>query len=388
MKKKLIIILGWLMLLQGIVHLQAQSLNAWEYWFNDDYAGRVTTNIGTVSHFKLNTSIPASSLPAGMHTLHIRFRDTDGKWSTPLSQVFFKGGQHVASFEYWFNDDVEHKNTLAANHAANFTLTANISTEDIIPGMHQMHYRFKDAGGIYSPVKSRRFWKSGQTLTEFVYWFDDNMGAAVSGEMLGTVSETWNHEINVERGLNFDYMHLRFRDASEYWSSVLSIEAPPPLADFFAINDRYFVTFNNTTRLGTSFHWAFDDGIESTLVNPSHTYAGPGEYHVCLVAENKMGSDTLCRYVTLRGISSVMPEKAGNAGYATLTVNGGGLTETTTVVLSREGHQTIHADTTILMQPGRLQARFNLRWQTSWGMGCGGQGTAGYHHDGARGTCH
>ncbi len=429
MKKKLIIVFGWLVLFLGMLQAQAQSLNAWEYWFNDDHAGRVTTNIGAVTNFTLSAGIPASTLPAGLHTLHIRFRDTKDMWSTPLSYLFFKGGQHVAAFEYWFNDDsenkttqtannaseftmvsgistdaldagmhilyirfrdsggiwsaplsqlffkggqqvaafeywfnddTENKTTLAANNAADFTLTASISTDNLDPGMHQMHYRFVDAGGVHSQVESRRFWKSGQTLTEFVYWFDDKRAEAVSGDMLGTVSETWRHEINVERGLNFDHMHVRFRDASNYWSSVLSIEAPPPLADFFTLNDRYFVTFNNTTRLGSSFKWDFDDGTQSTLVNPSHTYEGPGEYHVRLIAENKMGTDTLCRYVTLRGISSVMPERAGNAGFATLTVNGGGLTEATKVVLSREGLQTIHADTTILMQPGRLQARFNL----------------------------
>ncbi len=430
MKKKLTIVFGWLVLFLGMLQAQAQSLNAWEYWFNDDHAGRVTTNIGAVTRFTLSADIPAATLPAGLHTLHIRFRDTEGRWSTPLSHLFFKGGQHVAAFEYWFNedsenkttqtannaseftmvsgistdaleagmhtlhirfrdgdgkwsaplshrffkggqhvaafeywfnDDVDSKTTLAANNAADFVLTANISTDDLDPGMHQMHCRFVDAGGVYSQVESRRFWKSGQTLTEFVYWFDDNIAEAVAGDMPGTVSETWLREINVGRGLNFDHMHVRYLDASNYWSSVLTLEAPPPLADFFTLNDRYFMTFNNTTKLGKEFEWDLGDGTVSDKVNPSHTYDGPGEYDVCLIAKNNMGSDTLCHMLTLRGIASVNPDRAGNGGRSTIGVFGGGFTADAKVSLRREGHDEIVADTTFLEYPGKLQARLNLR---------------------------
>ncbi len=362
MKKSYTII--WMLLLFGLLHAppysNAQSINAWEYWFDDNYADRVMQTIGGTNTLQLKTGIPAGHLDPGPHILHIRFRDSDNRWSAPLSQLFFKAGQQVSAFEYWFNDDVEHMSILAANNEAGFNLSERISTAHLDPGMHQMHYRFVDAAGLYSPVESRRFWKSGQTLTEFVYWFDDKINDAVSGEMLGVVSETWNREVNVDRGLNFDHMHVRFLDASNYWSSVLSLEAPPPLADFFAINDRFFVTFNNTTRLGNNFFWDFGDGTQSTLVNPSHTYEGPGEYHVCLIAENRMGSDTLCHMVTLRGIASVNPDRAGNSGRATISVFGGGFTADAKVSLRRNGYDEILADTTFLEYPGKLQARLNL----------------------------
>jgi len=42
----------------------------------------------------------------------------------------------------------------------------------------------------------------------------------------------------------------------------------------------------------TSWSWSFGDGATSTLQNPSHTYANPGNYTVALTATDSVGSDT------------------------------------------------------------------------------------------------
>ncbi|MDX2135680.1 MAG: PKD domain-containing protein [Saprospiraceae bacterium] len=44
------------------------------------------------------------------------------------------------------------------------------------------------------------------------------------------------------------------------------------------------VTFTNTTVGGSGYFWDFGDGQTSTAFSPSHTYAAPGTYTVCLVA--------------------------------------------------------------------------------------------------------
>jgi len=71
-------------------------------------------------------------------------------------------------------------------------------------------------------------------------------------------------------------------------------------------------TFSNTTgSLGfqytytggapyTSISWDFGDGSPaSSIPNPSHTYAAPGTYAVCVTATNSCGSNTNCKYVTV-----------------------------------------------------------------------------------------
>jgi PKD repeat protein len=44
--------------------------------------------------------------------------------------------------------------------------------------------------------------------------------------------------------------------------------------------------------------WAFGDGVISSILNPSHTYASPGTYLITLVAFHECGNDTIVRQVT------------------------------------------------------------------------------------------
>jgi PKD repeat protein len=54
------------------------------------------------------------------------------------------------------------------------------------------------------------------------------------------------------------------------------------------------VTFTNkTTGAGVVYSWNFGDGTGSTLANPTHVYAAPGNYTVTLIATNNVGSRTL-----------------------------------------------------------------------------------------------
>ncbi|HXB40318.1 MAG TPA: PKD domain-containing protein, partial [Bacteroidia bacterium] len=60
------------------------------------------------------------------------------------------------------------------------------------------------------------------------------------------------------------------------------------------------VTFNNTSQYATSYNWNFGDGNNSTLQNPVHTYATPGNYNVCMVASNACGTkDSMCHTLTV-----------------------------------------------------------------------------------------
>ncbi|MFO0495715.1 MAG: gliding motility-associated C-terminal domain-containing protein [Flavobacteriia bacterium] len=52
------------------------------------------------------------------------------------------------------------------------------------------------------------------------------------------------------------------------------------------------VEFDNNSANGNSFYWDFGDGSNSTLVNPSHVYPGPGNYTVSLVVSDSNGCFT------------------------------------------------------------------------------------------------
>ena len=85
-------------------------------------------------------------------------------------------------------------------------------------------------------------------------------------------------------------------------SSCTSITATctAPNADFSETALNLIVQFGDLSTQGaTSWLWDFGDGNTSTLQSPSHTYAAPGTYTVCLTATSICGSDSICQSVTV-----------------------------------------------------------------------------------------
>ena len=53
----------------------------------------------------------------------------------------------------------------------------------------------------------------------------------------------------------------------------------------------------------TEWFWDFGDGTSSIEVNPLHEYAASGTYTVCLTVSNQYDSDTVCKWVTVSGLT-------------------------------------------------------------------------------------
>jgi PKD repeat protein len=71
------------------------------------------------------------------------------------------------------------------------------------------------------------------------------------------------------------------------------------------------VTFEDLSANGpTSWSWLFGDGNSSTLRNPVHTYASPGNYTVSLTAFNSVGSSSKTRnaYINVSGYVLAPPQ--------------------------------------------------------------------------------
>jgi Zn-dependent metalloprotease len=68
----------------------------------------------------------------------------------------------------------------------------------------------------------------------------------------------------------------------------------------FTYADTYLdVAFSNASTDADSYSWDFGDGGNSTLSDPSHTYASAGTYTVILIAENACGTDTFTTSITV-----------------------------------------------------------------------------------------
>ncbi|PCJ88443.1 MAG: hypothetical protein COA57_03450 [Flavobacteriales bacterium] len=69
--------------------------------------------------------------------------------------------------------------------------------------------------------------------------------------------------------------------------------------------------FTATSTDSVSYNWDFGDGGTSNQTDPTHTYASPGTYQVCLIASNACFSDTVCDSITVNtvGISEYNARK-------------------------------------------------------------------------------
>ena len=106
MKIKLIrVLLVLLCLLPATIG--AQSLNRFEYWFDDNYAGRRTGSLSG-SDLVINRAIPTTGLDYGVHRFNLRVRRSDNMYSAVTSQLFLKLDRGTSNtVEYWFDDNFD-----------------------------------------------------------------------------------------------------------------------------------------------------------------------------------------------------------------------------------------------------------------------------------------
>ncbi|MEM7037793.1 MAG: PKD domain-containing protein, partial [Bacteroidota bacterium] len=96
---------------------------------------------------------------------------------------------------------------------------------------------------------------------------------------------------------------------------IISCVPPASMFSFAVSNDSVASFTNQASTNTTAWTWDFGDGSPtSTAANPTHTYAAPGTYTVCLFVTNSCGADTFCTDVE---ITCVMP----TAGYNVQVTN-------------------------------------------------------------------
>jgi len=80
---------------------------------------------------------------------------------------------------------------------------------------------------------------------------------------------------------------------------VVAGAAPQAAFSFDILNDSDVQFTDQSSNQPDEWLWDFGDGSTSTEQNPTHTYAQPGIYTVCLTATNALGSNQICQEVVL-----------------------------------------------------------------------------------------
>ena len=137
----------------------AAKVSMMEYWFDGDFESRrrIAASVDN------SPSLSVKHLSVGVHKIHYRFVDTQGKYSSVATANFVRNPlpEDEMQLEYWFDDDFAHRVTLGLDTRSKQTFT--LSTRQLNNGVHRLNYRFVGGATSTSPVKTCNFFHRART---------------------------------------------------------------------------------------------------------------------------------------------------------------------------------------------------------------------------------
>ena len=133
----------------------------------------------------------------------------------------------------------------------------------------------------------------------YLVWYMGGSGITIGRDLTPPTSQQ-SYEI-----LGSTWAHYRDMYTEDFCMGLLVSNAPFPAANFTIDTTQMpLISFTDiSTNSPTTWHWDFGyNNDTSVLQNPSYTYTQNGTYTVCLAVTNTLGSDTVCKTVTIRGI--------------------------------------------------------------------------------------
>ncbi len=159
---------------------QAQSIDAYRYWFDDAASGAVTTTVAPTAELVLNTTLPTGSMAAGYHRVSMQFRDTDGNWSSPHTTSFSRSATTVNGYRYWLNDDPGALVNGTLTPGSTVDLSTLLSTNTGTRHFNLLTIQFQETDGLFSAPITKAFARGTGVVNGYEYWIDDAIADRVS----------------------------------------------------------------------------------------------------------------------------------------------------------------------------------------------------------------
>ena len=215
--------------------------------------------------------------------------------SQQLTVHFSNASEFAAEFEWDFGDGnsstrytVEHTYALPGTYSVCLTITNECSSETKCKNV-----TVSCDHGIVTDVQL--------TTDEFTLKVENQSTGAESvawdfgdGESSSAVSPT--HEYAAEGTYSVCFTLSNICGEITECRSV-TITCIDPVSNFEVSVVELVVDFTNNSTDASSYKWDFGDGNTSAQNQPTHTYASPGTYQVCLKVSNDCNSETVCKDV-------------------------------------------------------------------------------------------
>lgn len=201
--------------------LQAQQINGYRYWFNDDAAAATTTSVTPTATLVLNTQLPTGGLTPGFHRATIQLRDTDGEWSVPQTSVFLRSGANINGYRYWLNDDPGTMVNMDLTASATVDMDAMLATTTTRP-FNLISIQLKDVGGRFSAPYTQAFSRGTGAVDGYEYWIDDAIAERTSNAIGPDNVVDLIAALPVPSTAGDHLFTIRFRSTNGSWSVPLS----------------------------------------------------------------------------------------------------------------------------------------------------------------------
>ncbi len=329
------------------------NLTVYEYWFDSNSAQKTTKSIESSGVVTINDAIDVNVLPDGLHSINLRCKDSNGQWSSTITQFFIKQEQrndnsHIVGYRYWFNNAFDKHKSITVEPVDTLILSnINLQVEPNIKptpndyffepnpleNYHKVNYRskelfniqFKDEAGVWSSVKA---------------------DSIINQSPVFVKCDTLQSKISVTKSLpqcdtiNFYMVNALAGDSLVFQTTT------PLIIDLY---DSYGKKLKTITALesiaGQGVH-AKLDGVFYALV---HGFGAEiGNYNITYT---RIAKYTILGYT---------PKKVGNKGISILEFEGNGFTSSTRVSLSQDGIELIQPDTILCEGLSKLKGAFNF----------------------------
>ncbi|TBV25674.1 hypothetical protein DMZ43_12115 [Meridianimaribacter sp. CL38] len=160
----------WSSVLSEFVYVQNQettgtsNISEYEYWFDSDYAGKVTGNGNNTNTLILNLNANVAGLDKGLHQFHMRFKDDKGAWSSIVSEFIYNnnpeslGENKISAYRYWFNNDFDNRVSEIVSPEVNYMFLEDINISGLQNNtINYIHFQFKDIYDNWSSVLTEEF---------------------------------------------------------------------------------------------------------------------------------------------------------------------------------------------------------------------------------------
>jgi len=219
-----------LLSLCAVCCLGQNQINGYTYWYNNDYASRITQVIAPQQQVHLSFLAETSGTDEGLNVFHFQAFDINGVFSSPVSKFFYKtkgalsNTNRIAAYRYWFNADLANADTVYITPAKQADILTEIDANALNDGLNSIHIQTMDQQEIWSSVLSQYFLKSNtHYINAYQYWFNDDIASAVTVDVFPSKFVVINDDIDasaLNEGINI--LHLRFRDEQNLWGSTIS----------------------------------------------------------------------------------------------------------------------------------------------------------------------